>query len=154
MFIHWSVLSSGLLWMRPVIRVLRPDISCLSSRTVCGSCSNGIFSVEGIALLFLMFNNGFFFVRTEKVCRDSVVESRHKYLVRPARTYSNGRKSPNRPDSGKVTVKGKGVHREVESEGSRRQTVGPMNKNLVEGWKAGVMLLEKQKPDNYPNCRQ
>ena len=74
--------------------------------------------------------------------------------VRPARTYSNGRKSPNRPDSGKVTVKGKGVHREVESEGSRRQTVGPMNKNLVEGWKAGVMLLEKQKPDNYPNCRQ
>ena len=75
-------------------------------------------------------------------------------LVRPARTYSNGRKSPNRPDSGKVTAKGKGVHREVESEGSRRQTVGPMNKNLVEGWKAGVMLLKKQKPDNYPNCRQ
>ena len=57
-------------------------------------------------------------------------------LVRLARTYSNGRKSPNRPDSGKVTAKGKGVHREVESEGSRRQTVGPMNKNLVEGWKA------------------
>ena len=77
-----------------------------------------------------------------------------RILVRPARTYSNGRKSPNRPDSGKVTAKGKGVHREVESEGSRRQTVGPMNKNLVEGWKAGVMLLEKQKPDNYPNCRQ
>ena len=75
-------------------------------------------------------------------------------LVRPARTYSNGRKSPNRPDSGKVTAKGKGVHREVESEGSRRQTVGPMNKNLVEGWKAGVMLHLKQKPDNYPNCRQ
>ena len=45
--------------------------------------------------------------------------------------YSNGRKSPNRPDSGKATAKGKGVHREVESEGSRRQTVGPMNKNLV-----------------------
>ena len=55
--------------------------------------------------------------------------------VRPARTYSNGCKSPNLPDSGKVTAKGKGVHREVESEGSRRQTVGPMNKNLVEGWK-------------------
>ena len=54
-------------------------------------------------------------------------------FVRPARTYSNGCKSPNRPDSGKVTAKGKGVHREVESEGSRRQTVGPMNKNLVEG---------------------
>ena len=54
-------------------------------------------------------------------------------FVRPARTYSNGRKSPSRPDSGKVTAKGKGVHREVESEGSRQQTVGPMNKNLVEG---------------------
>ena len=54
-------------------------------------------------------------------------------IVRPARTYSNGCKSPNHPDSGKVTAKGKGVHREVESEGSRRQTVGPMNKNLVEG---------------------
>ena len=75
-------------------------------------------------------------------------------FVCPARTYSNGRKSPNRPDSGKVTAKGKGVHREVESEGSRWQTVGPMNKNLVEGWKAGVMLQWKQKPDNYPNCRQ
>ena len=47
-------------------------------------------------------------------------------MVRPARTYSNGRKSPNRPDSGKVTAKGKGLHRDVESEGSRRQTVGPM----------------------------
>lgn len=52
MFIHWSVLSSAVLWMRPVIRVLSPEISCLSSRTVCGSCSNGIFSVESIALLF------------------------------------------------------------------------------------------------------
>ena len=52
-------------------------------------------------------------------------------LVRSARTYSNGCKSPNRPDSGKVTAKGKGVRRETESEGSRRQTVGPMYKNLV-----------------------
>ena len=30
--------------------------------------------------------------------------------------------------------------------------VGPMNKNLVEGCKAGVMLQRKQKPDYYPNC--
>ena len=52
-------------------------------------------------------------------------------FVRPARTYSNGCKSLNRPDSGKVTAKGKGVRRETESEGSRRQKVGPMNKNLV-----------------------
>ena len=76
------------------------------------------------------------------------------FAVRPARTYSNGCKSPDRPDSGKVTAKGKGVHREMESEGSRWQTVGPMNKNLVQGWKAGAMLLQKQKPDSYPNCRQ
>ena len=27
------------------------------------------------------------------------------YSIRPARTYSNGRKSPNRPNSGKVTAK-------------------------------------------------
>ena len=51
--------------------------------------------------------------------------------VRPARTCSNGCKSPNRPDSGKVTAKDKGVRRETESEGSRRQKVGPMYKNLV-----------------------
>ena len=76
------------------------------------------------------------------------------FVVRPARTRSNGWKSPNRPDSGKVTAKGKGVRREVESEGSRRQKVGPMDKNLVKGWQAGAMLLLKHKPDNYPNCRQ
>ena len=57
--------------------------------------------------------------------------------VRPARTYSNGRKSPNRPDSGKVTAKGKGVHREVESEGSRRQTVAQAYPNVyMEGVEA------------------
>ena len=45
--------------------------------------------------------------------------------------------------TGSGTAKGKGVYREVEAEGSRRQTVGPMNKNLVEGWKAGAMLQRK-----------
>ena len=52
-------------------------------------------------------------------------------LVRPARTYSNGCKSPNRPDSGKVTAKDKGVYREVESEGSRRQTSGLTDRNPI-----------------------
>ncbi len=42
--------------------------------------------------------------------------------VRPERTHSKGRKSPNRPDCGKDTAKGKGVRRETGSEGSRRQT--------------------------------
>ena len=33
------------------------------------------------------------------------------FYVRSARTYTNGCKSLNRPDSGKVTAKGKGVRR-------------------------------------------
>ena len=52
-------------------------------------------------------------------------------LVRPARTYSNGCKSLNRPDSGKVTAKDKGVYREVESEGSQRQTSGLTDRNPI-----------------------
>jgi len=35
------------------------------------------------------------------------------FLVRPARTYSNGCKSPTRPNSGKRPANDKGVHREV-----------------------------------------
>ena len=53
------------------------------------------------------------------------------FLVRPARTYSKGCKSLNRPDSGKVTAKGKGVRRETESEGSRRQTFGLTDRNPI-----------------------
>ena len=60
------------------------------------------------------------------------------FLVRPARTYSNGCKSPSRPDSGKATAESKGVYilavaksREVESEGSRRQTSDPTYRNLI-----------------------
>ena len=34
-------------------------------------------------------------------------------IVRPARTYSNGCKSPTRPNSGKRPANDKGVHREV-----------------------------------------
>lgn len=52
-------------------------------------------------------------------------------LVRPARTCSNGCKSLNRPDSGKVTAKGKGVRRETESEGSWRQTSGLTDRNPI-----------------------
>lgn len=53
------------------------------------------------------------------------------FSVRPARTYSNGCKSLNRPDSGKVTAKDKGVYREVESEGSQRQTSGLTDRNPI-----------------------
>ncbi len=37
----------------------------------------------------------------------------------------------NRPDRGKVTAKGKGVRRETESEGSRRQTSGLTYRNPI-----------------------
>lgn len=53
------------------------------------------------------------------------------FIVRPARTYSNGCKSLTPPNSGKCTAKDKGVHREMESEGSRRQTSGPTYRNLI-----------------------
>ena len=53
------------------------------------------------------------------------------YFVRPARTYSKGCKSLTPPDSGKVTAKGKGVRRETESEGSRRQTSGLTDRNPI-----------------------
>ena len=72
------------------------------------------------------------------------------FLVRPARTYSNGRKSPNRPDSGKVTAKGKGVRRETESEGSRRQTSGLTDRNPIQGLKMRMRLLQKSKSYSYP----
>ncbi|GAW92297.1 hypothetical protein Tph_c12030, partial [Calderihabitans maritimus] len=38
-----------------------------------------------------------------------------------------------RRGSTSLVAKGKGVHREVESEGSRRQNHGPMNKNPIRG---------------------
>ena len=72
------------------------------------------------------------------------------FFVRPARTYSNGCKSPNRPDSGKVTAKGKGVRRETESEGSRRQTSGPTDRNPIQGLRMRMRLPRKSKSNNYP----
>ena len=73
------------------------------------------------------------------------------FFVCPARTYSNGRKSPNRPDSVKATAKDKGVHREVESEGSRRQTSGLTDRNPIQGLWMRMRLHEKSKSDSYPN---
>ena len=54
-----------------------------------------------------------------------------RFFVRPARTCSNGCKSPSRPNSGKATAESKGVHREEESEGSRRQISGLTYRNLI-----------------------
>ncbi len=69
------------------------------------------------------------------------------FLVRPARTYSNGCKSPSYPNSGKATAESKGVHREVESEGSRRQTSDPTYRNLI----PRLMRVDKSaKQDKVP----
>ena len=56
----------------------------------------------------------------------------------------------NRPDSGKVTAKGKGVRRETESEGSRRQTSGLTYRNPICGLRVRIRLHKKSKSDNYP----
>ena len=40
-------------------------------------------------------------------------------------------KGPRQPGSGKVIAKAKGVRREAESEGRRRQNSGPTNRNHV-----------------------
>ncbi len=64
-------------------------------------------------------------------------------LVRPARTYSNGCKSLNRPDSGKVTAKGKGVRRETESEGSRLQTSGLTDRSNGMGYEPRKVALHQ-----------
>lgn len=58
-------------------------------------------------------------------------------LVRPAWANSNGCKSRMRPDSGKHIADGKGVHREVESEGSPRQNSGLTNRNHIRGESSG-----------------
>ncbi|HQA50398.1 MAG TPA: hypothetical protein PLT89_06815, partial [Syntrophomonadaceae bacterium] len=55
-------------------------------------------------------------------------------------------KSLVRVDSAKHIAKGKGVHREVESEGSRRQTSGLTNRNHIEGIASWVRLQDKLKP--------
>ena len=72
------------------------------------------------------------------------------FFVRPARTYSKGCRSLNRPDSGKVTAEGKGVRRETESEGSRRQTSGLTDRNPIKGLRVRIRLQKKSKSDNYP----
>jgi hypothetical protein len=46
---------------------------------------------------------------------------------------------------GEVLAKGKGVHLEVESEGSRRQTLGPTNRNCIRGRYSRMRLQKKSK---------
>ena len=52
------------------------------------------------------------------------------------------------PGSGKHIAKGKGVHREVESEVSPRQTLGPTNRNHIRQVRR-IRLPNKLKSNNY-----
>ncbi len=64
-------------------------------------------------------------------------------------------KVPNPPGSGKETAEGKGVHREMESEGSRMSAESRRANLRSDEQKShmrlcmGVRLHEKSKPDNY-----
>jgi hypothetical protein len=42
-------------------------------------------------------------------------------------------KVPNAPTQNEALAKGKGVHRKVESEGSRSQNLGLTNRNFIKG---------------------
>ena len=55
------------------------------------------------------------------------------FLVCSARALSNGCKSRVSPNSGNYIAKGKGVHREVKSEGSWRQTSDLTDRNFIQG---------------------
>jgi len=49
-------------------------------------------------------------------------------------------------------AEGKGVHREVGSEGSRRQSPGPTNRNLMSGGRIRASLQYKSKPETAKGC--
>ena len=54
-----------------------------------------------------------------------------------------------RPNDGKHIAKGKGVYREVESEGSRRQKSGLTDRNRIIRPTCRVRLQQKLKPDSH-----
>lgn len=55
------------------------------------------------------------------------------FFVCSARALSNGCKSRVSPNSGNYIANGNGVHRELESEGSRQQTSDLTNRNFIQG---------------------
>lgn len=70
------------------------------------------------------------------------------FCVRPAWAQSNGCKSRMRVSSAKHIANGKGVHRKVESEGSRRQTSGLTNRNHMRQYRLGK-VAQQTKALNY-----
>ena len=55
-------------------------------------------------------------------------------------------KVPSAGDSTKRIAEGKGGHREVESEGSSRQTVGPTNRNRIRHMRVGKVATQIEAP--------
>ena len=53
------------------------------------------------------------------------------------------------PNGGKHIAKGKGVHREVESKGSRRQKPGLTDRNRIQGLCIWERLPKKLKPHSH-----
>lgn len=70
-------------------------------------------------------------------------------VVCSAWALSNGCKSRVSPNSGNYIAKGKGVHRELESERSRRQTSDLTYRNFIQGMWPWVRLLPRPKPYSY-----
>lgn len=70
-------------------------------------------------------------------------------FVRPAWANSTGCKSRACPDSGKRIAKDKGVHREVESEGSPRQRSDLTYRNQILRLLMRMSLQNKTKSNNY-----
>jgi len=81
-------------------------------------------------------------------CIDSV----QVFLVRRAWRFIWGCKSPARVGNDQVQAKGKGVHREVESEGSRRHKSGLSNTNRIRHIEVGE-TAKQVKPKSYPEPR-
>ena len=71
--------------------------------------------------------------RQGSICHDEKVAYRPLIIVCSARALSNGCKSRVSPNSGNYIAKGKGVHREVKSERSRRQTSDLTDRNFIQG---------------------
>ena len=63
-----------------------------------------------------------------------------------------GCKSPARVGNDQVQAKGKGVHREVESEGSLRHKSGLRNTNRIRHFEVGK-TAKQVKPESYPEPR-
>ena len=58
------------------------------------------------------------------------------------------------PNNRNPIAESKGVHREVESEGSRRQKFDKTNRNLIQGLFPWVIELRIKTPDSYTEGKE